>query len=81
MKVSDINSLLEICELNVLSLGIFELCISLNDNFVVSLKVSDIWIDEVSDINSLLEICELNTLSFGIFELCISFDDSFSISL
>ena len=41
-------------------------------NFVASLIVSDIWVDNISDSISLLEICVLNIDSFGILEFGIS---------
>ena len=77
--ISDSISLLEIWEINMLSLGTLELGISLLID-VVSLYVSDIWVDNISDSNSLLEIWELDIL--GTFVLGISLlNDSFVVSL
>ena len=79
--VSDSISLLEIWEFNILSLGTFELGISLLID-VVSLYVSDIWVDNMSDSISLLEIWELDMLSLDILELGILlFNDIFVVSL
>ena len=39
---------------------------------MVSLLVSDIWVDNISDSTSVLEICELKILSLWMFELGIS---------
>ena len=77
--ISDSISLLEIWELNMLPLGTLELGISLLID-VVSLCVSDIWVDNISDSSSLLEIWELDLL--GTFVLGISLlNDSFVVSL
>ena len=57
----------------MLSLCIVELGISLlKDSFVVSLWVSDIWVDNISDSISVLEICELTILSLGWLEFGVS---------
>ena len=52
-KISDTNSLLDISELNILSLGKLVLGISVV-NEVVSLLVSDMWVEIISDSISVL---------------------------